>query len=61
MDKIVNMGIFVGGALAGSFVASNAEVLKNNLSLLFSPPGVDKDEEAECGQIVDGDEEDDDD
>lgn len=57
MDKLINMGIFVGGALAGSFVASNAEVLKTNIALLFTPPGADKGEQEECGQVVEGDDE----
>lgn len=57
MDKVINMGIFVGGALAGSFVATNAEVLKNNIAMLFSPPGVDKEGDEECGQAAEGDDE----
>lgn len=59
MDKVINMGIFVGGALAGSFIASNAETLKNNIALLFSPPGIEEDEDDECGQVVESDEEED--
>lgn len=55
MDKLINMGIFVGGALAGSFVATNAEILKTNLSILFVPPGAEQDDEGmECGELEDG-------
>lgn len=61
MDKLINMGVFVGGALAGSYIASNAEVLKTNISMLFVPPGAEHGEEeeeaVECGE---GDEEGDD-
>lgn len=59
MDKLINTGIFVGGALAGSFVASNAEIFKNNLSLLFMPPGAEKEDEVtECSEFEDIEEED---
>lgn len=60
MDKLINMGIFVGGALAGSFVATNAEILKTNLALLFEPPKPEQDDEMmECGELEDIEDEED--
>lgn len=57
MSKVMDLGVFVGGAVAGSFVASYADELKNNLSMLFIPPPVQDDEPDECDNLV-GDDED---
>lgn len=62
MDKLINVGVFVGGAFAGSFIATNAAILKDNLAMLFVPPGPDQSEEDQvgCGKLLGEDEEEED-
>lgn len=60
MNAIVNAGVFVGGAAAGFYVASNSEILKSNLSALFEPPTHPVEEEEKgCPPFPDEDEDDD--
>lgn len=52
MNRLINLGTFLVGAVTGSFVASNSEVLQNQFGLLLVPPedelGEEEEEDCDC-------------
>lgn len=45
MSKIVSLAVFIIGGVAGAFIGKNADVIKEQLSVLFVPPKPDNEEE----------------